>query len=256
VITHEARSQVRLYRDAAGCESVQTVNHQFRVVTVTSGGQRDRLVVEEVYDQRKCLETESSSSEATITAWLPDSGSAPPRFKISGRGLSGMPIGNLYRLMATGCCGSAAVATYYSLLTGQLLFASSLTPLELDRGPELSPLLIGFHDSHSAVPPAEAADSTVVGVLVVGNDREPARRLVLVGDRGDAWTVTDLRFSRLGKQRADSALAVSPDQRGAAVSIELRTQGDRVRTAVIPILHDSLAVAQAVLPPGFRFRRP
>src|SRR5690349_18840169 len=64
VITHEARSQVRLYRDAAGCESVQTVNHQYRVVTVATDVGRQRLVLEEAYDVRLCLEGGSSSSEA------------------------------------------------------------------------------------------------------------------------------------------------------------------------------------------------
>jgi hypothetical protein len=251
VITHEARSQVRLYRDAAGCESVQTVNHQFRVVTVTTEAGRQRLVLEEAYDVRLCLDGGGSSSEATITAWLPDSGSAPPRFRITGRGVSGMPVGNLYRLQATGCCGSGTLGTYYSLITGQLLFSSSLPPIELEVDDTGRTRFIAFHDTFSGTPPPEATDSTVIGVLQIGDDRQPARRLVLAADRKDAYAIEQLRFVRKGRVAADSTTGVP-----IAVELGFRATGSGRRFAVrVPIAADSLEPARATLPTGVSWRR-
>src|SRR2546422_11171648 len=72
IISREARSQVRLYRDATGCESVQTVNRQFRLVTIVTPTGPRRLLLEESYDVRRCLTAEGASSEALITAWEAD----------------------------------------------------------------------------------------------------------------------------------------------------------------------------------------
>ena len=52
VVSHEARSQLRRYRDAAGCESVQTVNRRFRLVTVVGPGGPEHRVLEESFDVR------------------------------------------------------------------------------------------------------------------------------------------------------------------------------------------------------------
>jgi hypothetical protein len=256
VISHEARSQVRMYKDAAGCESVQTVNRQFQLVTVQTESGPERLVLEETYDVRHCLESASSSSEATVTAWLPDSASATPRFRISGRGIAGAPVGNLYRLMATGCCGSAAVATYYSLLTGQLLFASNLPPLRIDRGPTQSPTFIGFHDTFSAVPSAEASDSRVAGVLQIGDDRHPARRLALVADSPEPFALQALTWTRGGRAVEDAVFGAPVSGTGTAVRILLRAPGSGRRLQLsVPADGDSLVIDRATLPAGLRWRR-
>src|SRR5438093_8540280 len=118
IISREARSQVRMYRDAAGCESVQTVNRQFRLVTIVTPTGPRRLLLEESYDVRRCLTSEGASSEALITAWEADSGSSEPLFHIAGRGVASAPVGNLYRMQSRGCCGSGDAATYFSLVSG------------------------------------------------------------------------------------------------------------------------------------------
>jgi hypothetical protein len=254
-IAHESRSQVRLYRDAAGCESVQTVNRQFRVVTLRGRAGPERLVLEEAYDVRHCLTSGSTSSEATITGWVPDSAAAPPRFRISGRGHSGTPVGNLYRLVTTGCCGSAAAANYYSLLSGRLLFASSRPPLILDRGPTRSSIFIVFHDTFSAAPSAEASDSAVVGVLQVSDDTEPARRFVLLADAREPFVLEQLTFVRRGRPVRDTSL-LTPVQGRAGVRLGLRAPGSGRKLLIdVPVDGDSLRPNAATLPAGVRWRQ-
>ena len=256
VIVHEARSQARLYRDAAGCQSVQTDNRQFRVVTIETPTGRQHLVLEEAYDIRHCLDGGSASSEATITAWRPDSDVTTPLFRISGRGVSGSPIGNLYRLVTAGCCGSATLGMYYSLITGQFLFGSTRRPLVIDAGGELPTRYIGFHGTSSTVAPIEATvDSSVIGVLQIGDDREPARRVVLVADRPEPYVLERLSFARGGRALSDTALTAASNRTGIQVLVSLRAE-DSGRTAdiVVPIERDSLVIARAVLPPGVRIR--
>ena len=139
IVSHEARSQLRLYRDAAGCESIQTVNRQFRLVTVVTEKGAERRVLEESYDVRHCLQAESASSEAAIVAWRPDS-TTTPLFRIAGRGTEGEPAGNLYRMTQRGCCGSQELATYFSLPEAErgCLFINTIAELA-GRDPSFSP---------------------------------------------------------------------------------------------------------------------
>ncbi len=255
VISHEARSQVRLYRDAAGCESVQTANHQYRLVTVVTRSGPKRLVLEEAYDIRYCLSGGSSSSEATITAWRPDSNTAaPPAFRIAGRGISGSVVGNLYRLVSAGCCGSGTLGTYYSLITGRQLFASSVPPLELGSEPGAPARFVGFHDTFSAVAPVEAADSSVVGVLEMSDDSAPGQRLVLVADRPEPFALRQFAFLRDRHQITDSLVPHQGGQ-GLAVTVTIEAPASRRRaTVVVPIEGDSLNVARAEVPRGFSIR--
>jgi hypothetical protein len=256
VISHEARSQVRLYRDAAGCESVQTLNRQFRLVTVAARSGTHRLVLEEAYDLRHCLARGGSSSEATITAWHPDSNPAsPPAFRIETRATSGAPVGNLYRFESVGCCGSGTIGTFYSLLTGRLLFASSLRPLALGGEPGAPGRFIAFHDTFSAIAPVEAADSGVIGVLETADDSVPRQRLALVADPAEPFALDQLVFWK--DRRAVDDSVVSDPVRGLAVAVTLRAPGSgrRVRV-VVPIVGDSLDRSRADLPAGFSFRPP
>jgi hypothetical protein len=255
-VSHESRSQLRLYRDAAGCESVQTLNRQFRLVTVAAAAGTHRLVLEEAYDLRYCLAPGGSSSEATITAWRPDSNpTAPPAFRITTRAISGAPAGNLYRFESIGCCGSGTIGAYYSLLTGRLLFASSLRPLELGTVPGEPVRFIAFHDTFSAIAPVEATDSTVIGVLETADDSVPGQRLVLVADRPEPFALEQLTFWKDRHPIDDSVVPFPGRERGLAVAVSLQAPGSgrRVRV-VVPISGDSLDRAGATLPAGFSVR--
>lgn len=258
VISHEARSQLRLYRDAAGCESIQTTNRQFRVVTVTDATGSRRIVLEETYDVRLCTESESVGSEALITAWRPDSGQTAPLFQISGRGVSGTPVGNLYRMTSRGCCGSQELSTYYSLLNGRALFASSLGLRELALAGGRQRWFLGVHDTYSASAPPEAAhDSSVVAVLEMGNDREPAQRVTILFDRPEPFAASELAFSRGGVILPDTALALTGDSlpRGLAVRVGLAApESSRKISVTVPIIAGRLAPDRARLPAGVRLR--
>lgn len=225
VITHEARSQVRLYRDAAGCQSVQTVNRVFRLVTVLNRSGPERLVLEEEYDVRRCLESGSASSEAQITAWRPAENQPDPIFRIRSRGGAGEPAGNLYRIVSQSCCGSGDLATWYSLLSGRLLFTTSARPLRLDDTATRDVRFVAFHDTFSAAPPPEAArDSTVAGVLQVAGEREPGLRLVVTAPDRRAFAVTGLAWVREGRVLPDSvAVLPGPARAPLAVRVSLAT---------------------------------
>jgi hypothetical protein len=234
---------------------VQTLNRQFRLVTVATGAGTRRLVLEEAYDLRYCLGG-GSSSEATITAWRPDSNSAaPPAFRITTRAISGAPARNLYRFESVGCCGSGTIGTYYSLLTGRPLFASSLRPLELGTVAGEPVRFIAFHDTFSAIAPVEATDSTVVGVFETADDSVPGQRVVLVADRAEPFALEQLTFWRNRRPIDDSAVPFPGRERGLSVAVSLQAPGSgrRVRV-VVPIAGDSLDSAGATLPAGFSFR--
>ncbi len=255
VISHDARSELRLYRDAAGCESVQTVNRQFRLVTVVGPGGPGRRVLEESYDVRHCLASESSSSEAVITVWHPDSaGASGPLFQIRGRGASGSPVGNLYRLTVHGCCGSQNLASYSSLLTGRALFTASIPPVSLEVANRRIHRFAAFHDTFSATAPAEAeADSSVVGVLQWGDDQVRARRVVIRADRPEAFAIETLGWIEGGLALKDSALVLWPDRPARNLGLEIRLvapgSGRRLRIR-IPMVDLDLVVPNATVPPG------
>ncbi len=255
VISHEARSELRLYRDAAGCQSIQTTNRQFRVVTVQDDEGPRRLVLQESYDTRYCVESESVGSEALITAWQPDSGQTGPLFRIAGRGVSGTPIGNLYRMSSRGCCGSQTLDAYWSLLTGRSLFASSIGLRELVYPGRTGRRFLAFHDTFSAAaPPESAVDPSVVGVLELGNDREPATRVSVVADRPEPFAIQVLAFVRGRTVLPDSALTLSSDSTaGLAARVELvaPSSGRRV-TFTVPIIAGALATGGVTLPAGLR----
>lgn len=253
-VSHEARSQLRLYRDAAGCESIQTVNRQFRLVTVVTEKGAERRVLEESYDVRHCLDAESASSEATIVAWRPDSTSSP-LFTIAGRGSEGRPAGNLYLMTQSGCCGSQDLATYFSLLTGKALFASSigLRSVEVPNTTEVR--YAAFHDSFSAGAAAETrSDSSVVGVLQWGNDRAPAARILLRADRPEGFAVALIRFRRDGRVVPDSAISLWPGKpQNLALEIQLSAPGsNRQAVLTVPLKGLDLDLAGARVPAGFR----
>jgi len=253
-ITHQARSEVRLYRDAAGCNSVQTVNRQFRLVRVQREEGPERLVLEESYDVRWCLEREGVSSEATVTAWRPDSAATPPLFRIVGRGVTGAPVGNLYRMVAYSCCGSQELATYFSLLTGRLLFSSSLPPRQLVLPARGIQRFAAFHDSYSAAQPPEVErDSSVVGVLQWGDDRTAAQRFVLRAEQPQPIAVTEIVFLARGEPATESLLTLT-DQSGP-VSLRVRwivPGSTQSYTIDIPIDQAELAPRRARVPAGFR----
>ena len=256
VVSHEARSTVRVYRDAAGCESIQTVNRQFRLAAVNRGQGPERMVLEESYDVRHCLTAESASSEAQITAWRPDSATAAPLFRITGRGATGMPVGNLYLMTRYGCCGSEDLATYYSLINGQLLFASSHPPRSVEVANTRRLRWAAFHDSFSAISPRESeGDSSVVGVIQWGDDETPATRVVVRSTRPEAFATSAIRFWRGSKAVADSALVLFPDKAAEpiALEVELVAPGsNRVFSIRIPIVDLTLEVARATHPPDIR----
>ncbi len=257
VVSHEAKSQLRVYLDAAGCKSVQTVNRQFRLVTVVGSGEPEHRVLEESFDVRHCLSSESSSSEAVITAWSPDSpASATPLFRITGRGTKGEPFGNLYRMAVFGCCGSQDLGSYSSLLSGRTLFASSVRPLMIEVANRRTPRFAAFHDTFSALAPAEAmADSTVIGVLQWGDDLTEARRIVVRADRPEAFAVESLQILDGGRVQGDSTVVVWPDRPARALGLEIRlvAPGSGRRVSIrVPIDGLELAVAKATPPQGFR----
>ena len=257
-ISHEARSQVRIYRDAAGCESVQTVNRQFRVVTVmTDSGPRHR-VLEEAYDIRHCLTREGISSEAQITVWRPDSSVVQPEFRIVGRGVEGTPIGNLYRMVSHGCCGSRDLATYFSLITGKTLFTSSVPPRAIELSPSKLVRYFGFHDSYSATSPVESrADSAIVGVLEYGNDRAPAKRILVTGLAPDGLAAATLVLTRDGQPVEDSSIVLMGSEfSGIGVRVELVSpSSNRTEWLEIPVENDLLRIDRARTSPGIKLRR-
>lgn len=262
-VIHEARSQLRLYRDAAGCESVQTVNRQYRLVTVRDSIPGDgprRLVLEESYDVRHCLAAESQSSEATVTVWRPDSVSREPLFRLAGRGVHGEPWGNLYQMVAAGCCGSQNLITYYSLLSGATLFASSLPARILEFPANRTSLFVGFHDTYSAAAPVEASDdSSVVGVVSWADDHAVLQRVVVVADRAEPLAVAALAFTRDGRRLADTLVTVWPNDSTAdfAVTVDLISPAsDRRAWIRIPIANRALVIEKAVASRGFRVRQP
>jgi len=272
VVSHEAKSQVRLYRDPTGCDAVQTVNRSFRVVTVrdadsgdgapTSGlvGSRTQatpgadsrtrhLVLEETYDLRHCLASASVSSEATITAWAPVAGATEPLFRIRGRAMTGEVIGNLYRMTQRSCCGSNDVGSFYSLLTGRMLFSATGDPLALTQ-PDGSSRYLAVHDSYSAaLPPEAVADSAVVGVLQWGGDRDPAARYPIVARPGGRFGLRALTLEAL--QAGDAGSTTAPSVTVGIARIEfVATTGDRDLEILIPIRAGDLDLDGATLPRG------
>ncbi len=253
-VSHEARSQLRVYRDAAGCESIQTVNRQFRLVTVVTEKGPERRILEESYDVRHCLQSESASSEAAIVAWRPDTSNVP-LFRIAGRGTEGEPAGNLYIMTQSGCCGSQDLATYFSLLNGRALFSSSIGVRSIEVANTRQVRYAAFHDSYSAGASTEAqADSTVVGVLQWGDDQNPSRRIVLRADRPEGFAAYRLGFRRAGKALADTAVTLWADQpQDLALEIRLTAPGsNRTVTVTIPIAGLDLDLERARVPAGFR----
>lgn len=254
VVSHEAKSQLRLYRDAAGCESVQAVNRGFKLVTVVTDSGPNRLVLEEAYDIRHCLTAESASYEATVTAWRPDSGAAQPLFRINGRGTEGRPSGNLYGMSTHGCCGSRDLTSYFSLITGSALFASSVPLLRLDGGH--GPVrFAAFHDTFSAGTAGEAAtDSTVIGVLQWGDDRRPAQRFLVRAERPEAFAAGELVFRKNGRAVADTSVLVNGT--GApklALGLLLVAPGSgRTFQLEVPIKGLELDPVAATVPRGLR----
>jgi hypothetical protein len=257
-ISHEARSQVRIYRDAAGCESVQTVNRQFRVVTVmTDSGPRHR-VLEEAYDIRHCLSKEGTSSEAQITVWRPDSTAVQPEFRIVGRGVEGVPIGNLYRMVSHSCCGSGDLATYFSLLSGRTLFTSSVPPRRVELRPSNRVRYFAFHDTFSASNPVEARkDPNLVGVLQYSDDRAPAKRVLVLGAHAEGLAVATLRLILNAQPVEDSVLVLTGSGfSGIGVRVELASpSSDRRAWLEVPLERDTLRIERAQTSPGIKLRR-
>ncbi|MFN0179504.1 MAG: hypothetical protein ACKVZ0_11960 [Gemmatimonadales bacterium] len=256
-VTHEARSQLRLYRDAAGCESVQTVNRRFRLVSVRPPGGRipRRLVLEESYDIRHCLRSESSSSEAVVTAWTPDSSTARPVFRITGRGVTGEPDGPLYRMTAQGCCGSQNLSTYFSLITGRALLWSSGPVRRLEAPEGRQSRLAGFHDTYSAGNPPEAEiDSTVIGVLFWADEEASLGRWAVHSTERDHFALEGLAFVIRGRVSTDSLVLVGPaDSAGLALEVRLVAPATERRIQFrVPIRGLDLDASQAKLPDGIR----
>jgi hypothetical protein len=255
VVSHEARSQLRLYRDAAGCEAVQALNRHFRLVTLVDDGGPRHIVLEEAWDVRHCLDSESTSSEAEITAWLPASDQTQPLFRIQARGSAGAPEGNLYRMTSRACCGGADLSAYYSLLTGRALFSSSIPPLRVEDPTSGEMRVVAFHDTYSAGSPPEAiADSTVVGVLQIGDEREPAARFAVVADRPGPHAVAELALVRDGAA-VDRPATVDPSRRPLHVRVGLvaRLTGRRA-TLVVPVTGLELDVGRARTTGGVSLR--
>ena len=254
VVSHEARSSLRLYQDAAGCESVQAMNRQFRLVTVRGNQGPERLVLEEAYDVRLCLASASGSTEATITAWRPDSG-AKPAFVITARAAEGSPMGNLYQLATRGCCGSGKLLTFYSLRTGRLLLATSHSPLTL-VAPTGAILHLGLHDTFSAgTPPEAAADSTVIGVLQWADEDRPLGRVVIRSEKPGAFAVGGLFWTRNGRRAPDSLRQTNPAT-PIALGVELASPGaGRVIRITVPIDSLGLAPRRATTPADIRLTR-
>lgn len=251
-MTHEARSSLRLYQDAAGCESVQTLNRQFRLVSIQGAKGPERLVLEEEYDIRHCLESESASSEATITAWAPEAG-AEPAFIIRGRGATGIPAGNLYGLVTWGCCGSGELQTFYSLRNGRLLFSTSTRARTLEEPTTRRVMHLGFQDTFSAAQPAEvAADSTVVGILQWADDERPGGRIVIRAAEPEAFAIWGFYWNRGGRRVTDSLVLREPGQAGLAVEVELIAPGSSRRTRLLfPIDSAGPTLTGAVTGRGF-----
>jgi hypothetical protein len=253
VVTHESRSELRLYRDASGCESVQTLNRQFRLVSL---GASQPIVLEESYDVRRCLSSEGTRSEATVTAWRPDTLASEPLFRFTGRGVAGEPVGDLYRMVITGCCGSQDAATYYSLQSGQALFTSSVPPLRIETSPGQLVRYVGLYGTYAAIGMPEAArDSAVVAVLQYATDRAPRARLVIRSSIRNAFAA-----ARLTLVRPDSSSDSSAVLMGSTVS-DLTIRGELVAPSTdrrvwfeIPIEKDALAIHKAQSSPELSLR--
>lgn len=207
-------------------------------------------MLEESYDLRHCLASASTSSEATITAWEPVAGAAEPLFRIRGRAATGEVIGNLYRMTQRSCCGSHEVGSYYSLLTGRMLFTATGDPIAVS-GPDGATRYLAFHASYSAtLPPESVADSTVVGVLQWGDDRVPATRYSIVARSGGRYGLAAFTL-----RRAPESEGNPPTVQTAALQlarIELASPADDRRHEIsIPIRAGELDLEGATLPPGF-----
>jgi hypothetical protein len=235
------------------------MNRQFRLVTVRPpGGAARRLVLEEGSDVRRCLTSESASSEATVTGWRPDSATKAPLFQITGRGVPGEPIGNLYQMAAVGCCGSQDLFTYFSLLTGRPLFSSSLAVVTFERAEPGATRFAGVHDTFSAgSPPEVEADSSVIAVIGWSDEEGPLQRIAVHADRPEPFAAAAIGLRHPGVRAAARTLKVIPKDSAAKVElqVDLVAPGDDRRVAIrIPIDGLVLHPEAATLSPGIRLR--
>jgi len=165
----------------------------------------------------------------------------------------------LYRVTASGCCGTNSVDTYFDLYSGVEVMAASGRILRIDLPKIRDRRFISYHDNVSAIGVPEAvADSTVIGVIQFGDGRRPAARVALhsrrsVEHRLDRIALTVELAEVMATSHSDFQVERAEDLTGVGVRLVLVPWQEDVGPVEVVVLvrNDRLDLESATLPSDY-----
>jgi hypothetical protein len=221
-----------------------TDNHSFRFAEVLgdNGSYEALLLLEESYHNERTDSIEGVRGNATVRAWTLKAGRHRElRWTFQESGNEGLRQDRFFRVLAWGCCDMPPVYSYYSLLTGKVLYVSNSELLEV-RGDGEGPLASRYlafgygMDKLSQFPQ-----------LQYGTDKRVAQRFCVLSSR-EYYDSPQIFISTSAK--LEKSLDLSSSQ--LTFTIVLRyNDGVELR---IPVEADTVRPEKATLPAGYTLR--
>lgn len=223
-----------------------TDNSSFRFAEVLGdkGNYEALLLLEETYHNEHTDSIEGVRGNATVRAWTLKAGRQRElRWTLQGAGNEGVRQDRFFRLLAWGCCDVPPVYSYYSLLTGKMLYISNSELLEVRGDRNGGPLA----SRYVAFGYAGMEKLSQPPLLQYGTDKRVAQRFSVLSTR-EYYDSPQMFVSTTAK------LEKSLELNGPELTFTIVLKYNDGVELRIPIEADSVRPEKATLPAGYVLR--
>jgi hypothetical protein len=222
-----------------------TENRSFRFAEVLgdTGNYEPPLLLEETYHNEHTDGMEGVRGNATVKAWtVKHNGERELRWTIKEIGNEGSVQDRFYRVTAWRCCDVPSIHSYYSILTGQKLYASNSDLLEVmgDRDGALLSRYIAF--GYAGVSELHRPPQ-----LQYGTDKKVAQCFTVMSSR-EYYEAPQVFLS------TDEKVAKSLDLRGSPMKFTIVLRYEDGVELRVPVEADAIRPEMAQLPKGYSLR--
>ena len=168
---------------------------------------------------------------------------------------------NYYKIIRYGCCGSLSTQMWFSLIDGQKVFTSTITPIRVivpNSNADLT-RYFAWHDSGASISPIERKKmKDLAGVLQYGSERKVFQRLLLRSGKELYLTKTAFRYQDKlhdNQMSLESGLMLwgvdKQTTKTALSNFSVILTFNNMFEVEIPVENDELQVGKAKLPEKF-----
>jgi hypothetical protein len=260
------RSWIEDSKDDYEYASAHIVNKRFSFVpdSPVAKDTAKHLALLETFDLEESMSHEQGNGTITVEAFPTGvKTEQKPIWSFKTIGRTGEVFRDLYKVHQIGCCEATDRDLYFSLKNGLELFTTTEPALLLQHVDLRQMRYIGYDGGSSEQhPPEMMTDKNIIGIVMYGDNQQPAKRLAITGKSGGGYICKSFKLksdNKSIKAKRDETIIYSDSKQkdigGFSIVIELEPKQDGPAEHIeIPIESDKIAVDKVKSKSGLKVK--